>query len=119
MLTMQPSQGQVAVDYSQNFYTIKANSDAHFATVRQQLLSQGVTSMAGTGYTPYLRWLHKWEPLVYPTGSFPEAIEAQHELAKAKANQGLPDPKINSNWEELGPVSAPTNSSPDYNATGR
>jgi hypothetical protein len=113
------AKGQTDADYSQNFYAIKTNSDAYFDSIRQQLQIQGITSMAGTGYTQYTRWLDEWEPLVYPSGDFQAAFAGKTALEAAKASQTFPFISVAWNWDELGPTSSPNNSGVRNGSTGR
>jgi PKD repeat protein/photosystem II stability/assembly factor-like uncharacterized protein len=99
-------------DQSINFYQTQRAFELYWA---------GRKVTKGSGYKPFKRWEAFWATRVSPAGEFPPAdqnIQAYQQFFGSPATQG-PLGSTSGTWQELGPISLPTNGTGQPNGLGR
>ncbi|PWH86059.1 WD40/YVTN/BNR-like repeat-containing protein [Brumimicrobium oceani] len=107
-----PIYSQIGGATNGNFNIDVAEKEAHFDSIRAYRLSQGDSSMKGTGYTDFLRWKEYWGLYMPTTGNYQHALEIYKKnedfqkqlhlntLSSSGNNALIVNPV---NWHELGP----------------
>ncbi len=106
-----PAWVEMMQDKNANFFAVQDSFNSYFANRKRT---------KGDGWKPFKRWEHYMKQRVDLDGTFPTPDAVMNEYAAFMAKYGASGPKSTSgNWQELGPVTMPTNLTGQPNGLGR